>query len=531
MSSSDLLWDVDVNAVHQDIAHHQQAIASLDSEIEGLMRTIRQLQYKKQVHADHIKYCNGLISLAKRLPPEILAAIFEECVRDGWTKTPLVVSHVCSSWRKAAETPAVWAHVVINMDAPNTLQRTRLWLDRSKEAPLTVDITINEDTSHLEETMKLLSAHIHRWASLTVKAEVVARVNQMLRVCTGSALNLRFVDISVKYALIAADGFGLEEADYELVALREFSERVNANDCKTLRIQHSAIPSPNVLPPSIRNLHLQLEATTTNVAEQTLTKLAGVLQGLPDLQSLCVEVKEYDADQFFRSDNPDDQQTVELACLESLILTGSNNLVRILPHIHTPNLIHLGLRSSLDKYEPEMGSWITTFLAQSCPPLTRLEIHDLALQSQDYHIIIRALPALEDLRLHDSDILDVTINELATQNICPGLKYLDLRWCGRLTGRALVEFVRSRVPAAVSIGSMSSSAIAEVTLINCADVKEDDIIALAGLTICRLVHLGSRDFCNEEGCCDNDRYRRRLKQRGTLTSLIGNAHSKTRLIL
>ncbi|KAF8974216.1 hypothetical protein BDZ97DRAFT_1911423 [Flammula alnicola] len=115
--SSSMLWDIDVDVVHQAISQHQDAIVSLDTEIEGFMRTIRQLQYQKQKHLAEIRQCKGMITLAKRLPPEILASIFEECVHDGWTRTPLIVSHVCSSWRMAATIPTVWSHVYVNLDA------------------------------------------------------------------------------------------------------------------------------------------------------------------------------------------------------------------------------------------------------------------------------------------------------------------------------------------------------------------------------------------------------------------------------
>lgn len=90
----------DLEYIHTEIHSHESAISMIDQEIDELMRTVRQLQFKKWEHTEGIRRCKGLITLARRLPYEILANIFELCVRDGFTRTPLVVSHVCSRWRK-----------------------------------------------------------------------------------------------------------------------------------------------------------------------------------------------------------------------------------------------------------------------------------------------------------------------------------------------------------------------------------------------------------------------------------------------
>ncbi|KAF8974214.1 hypothetical protein BDZ97DRAFT_1772425, partial [Flammula alnicola] len=37
----------------------------------------------------------------------------------------------------------------------------------------------------------------------------------------------------------------------------------------------------------------------------------------------------------------------------------------------------------------------------------------------------------------------------------------------------------------------------EITLINCSFVKEEDIMDLAQMTVCRLIHGGQDDFCSK----------------------------------
>lgn len=116
----------------------------------------------------YIRRYKGIITLAIHLPPEILASTFEECIKDGWTRTHLTVSHVCSSWRRAASLPPVWSHVYVNLDARYPYQRSRLWLNKSQGALLTIDIEIGNDTTHLPKTVNLLVKEMKRWKALSL---------------------------------------------------------------------------------------------------------------------------------------------------------------------------------------------------------------------------------------------------------------------------------------------------------------------------------------------------------------------------
>ncbi len=70
------------------ITLHESVIRRVDEEIDDLMKEVRRLQFKKYQVLEKIKECKGRLTLARRLPPEILATIFELCARDGWTRTP-----------------------------------------------------------------------------------------------------------------------------------------------------------------------------------------------------------------------------------------------------------------------------------------------------------------------------------------------------------------------------------------------------------------------------------------------------------
>ncbi|KAF8913813.1 hypothetical protein CPB84DRAFT_1669208 [Gymnopilus junonius] len=517
--------DIDVSAVYDTILEHEEAIIALDDEIEVLMSTIRKIQHQKQQRLLEIRKCKGRITLARRLPSELLASIFEECVLDGWTRTPLVVSHVCRTWRKAALTPSVWSHIYVNLNARDPLQRTALWLQRSQNTLLTIDLEVGVDLSHLNNVTKMLLKEVQRWKVLNVTSTLLEPVNQILQACNEPSPQLRAMDISIDQEFILANN--VDDDRHELVGLR--ASFADAPRFRSLHISRNVLPGRHILPSSIVDLFLRLPCQHTSTS-QSLSAIIRLLEELPQLKSFSMEVPNGHYQRFQL--DVEHGQLADLPSLESLTLMGANNIFGFLPHIRVPSLSYLFLRSSLEYIQAEeIALWLVRFLKESSPSLKVLEFRDLALDQHVYGRLFPLLPLLEELHLHDSDILDTDLEGLrGPQGFCPLLKQLDLRWCGRLSGRALVAFVRSRLPADIDSAVLPtvSKSIEEITLINCSFVKEEDIIDLADMTVCRLIHRGQEDFCRAFGCCDNERYRRRLKQRGTFHPSM--QHTRFRVI-
>jgi len=469
--------EVDVAAIHRTISHHEQAIMTLDGEINAMMKTVRQMEYNKLQHRAEIRRCKSIITLAVRLPPEILASIFEECIKDGWTRTPLTVSHVCSSWRRATSIPSVWSHVYINLDARNPYQRSRLWLDKSQHAPLTIDIEIGNDTTPLPMTMNLLSKEIQRWKVLSLKSVHSEPANQFLQFCGRAAPQLQAVYLHVQ-----------EPLDIDPSHLISLSDSfVNASRFRTLHIERRLLPQPGFIPASISVLSLRLLSLVT----RSFASVLRLLDSLPLLSSFSLEVPFGQQQSFAMDANPG--QTISLGQLESVTLMGSNTIFGILSHLKLPGLTHLYLRSSLEyTLAEEAGDWIDVFLERSSPPLSLLEIRDLSIDSACFGRYFQLLPSLQELRLHDIDINDAVLGLLnAPYGLCPHLTRLDFRWCGRMSGRVLVALVQSRM------NYPTTKSIEVITVINCSFVKEKDIIDLGEMTLCRLILREQDDYCSE----------------------------------
>jgi hypothetical protein len=77
------------------------------------------------------------------LPSEILVMIFEEHAKLEW-RAPAIDGQVCRLWRQIVlNTPRAWAYLEISHAKPPSISSLRLWLDRSRTAPLHIRVDRN----------------------------------------------------------------------------------------------------------------------------------------------------------------------------------------------------------------------------------------------------------------------------------------------------------------------------------------------------------------------------------------------------
>ncbi|KAF8631522.1 hypothetical protein AX15_002282 [Amanita polypyramis BW_CC] len=193
--------------VEDIVARHEKDIARINAEIERFQCCVRQLHFQKLQHEELVRRCKGMTTVARRLPPEVLAFIFEMCVNDGWTLTPLLASHLCSEWRKAASSPHVWSHVYVNCDATrDPYSKTKLWLDKAQDSFLRVTVEARTDGTHLSRVMTLLTARSYQWRSLSITCSSHLHLMQLLSSCKRPSPSLWSIHISVEHGLDALDG-------------------------------------------------------------------------------------------------------------------------------------------------------------------------------------------------------------------------------------------------------------------------------------------------------------------------------------
>ena len=489
--------EVDIEAIHIQIRTHESAIAIIDDEICGLMQTVRQLQFKKLKHVEGIRHCKGLITLARRLPIEILANIFEMCIRDGYTRTPLVASHVCAQWRKAASFPSVWSHIYVDFDDHDPFNRTRFWLARAGDSSLRITLEIRQDPTRLLDVINILLEKRNRWGILTINSALLANVNRTLMACTGVFPQLRTLHVSIPQELHESDE---NDMDMELVGLRTALR--DAPKLSTVHLVRNVLPAPSVLPSSITNLSLVL----LSYRFASIASIESVLLILEDLHHVekfsmvlpAGPIRVFEPIQ-------DTTRLVSLPHLYSITLTGWRDMYNLLLHLVTPCLKFLHLRSPDDlgsMPDERTGQCLLFFLVRASPPLEELELRDADIPASYLIQCFSCLSQLKTLRLHESEISDDVLYQLYGQNgLCPLLSVLDFRWCGYFTGRTLVGLVRSRLHhPSIGISKTGTNvlpdAITKVTVIYCSFVQTQDIADLASLTLCQ-VAVDLTDYCRE----------------------------------
>lgn len=555
----------DVLAANTEIRRHEGAISSIHCRIASLLTEVAQLKVEEADHQAAIRTCKGVTTLARLIPDELLAQIFQHCVADGWTRAPVVVSAVCSAWRRAARAPRVWSHVYVNCSAPDAHARTRYWLGMARAAPLDVTlVSVWNPTWQLEELIDLLVQHAPRWRALTIDSTSLYQVNVLLaRISLARARTHALREVTIQTEVHFDET--VDDGVTEVVGLADAFTLTTAPALTSLRYVANVAPRTPIFPAHLQ--HLTLVANESPTARPlSADDLLTVLAGVPQLRSLSLSMPLHYEHPYVLL--PDATRAVVLPLLTTLTMYGPTDLNEFIFHLRAPQVKYLHLRSLDDMgYRQQLvAPSLLWFLERSSPaslaaelqsaseptsdatlppptntgvaddavPIKLLELHDIDMSPEAFVGIFRALPFLRELRLHESSISDGVLRALhGPRGLCPRLAHVDFRWCGHLSGRALVALVRSRLPdwgraeadggddSARAVGGHSGEGVEvlnpgvaglsgapgyepretavpfqEVAVINCCFVEEHDVLDLARLTTCRVVlREDSDDYC------------------------------------
>lgn len=427
----------------------------------------------------------------------------------------IFTSQVCSAWRKATSSPRVWSYLYVNCDDGNVVTRTRFWLSKSLHAPLRITIRATAIHRTFQQAMQALSAHSRQWREIQISSPRYKVANAIMKHAYAPAPQLVRVDLEVD------DPSAPTEIEADDLLLEPFKSAPNLQDfaftCPTMQ-------PPLSFPAQIVNLRLALEPNEEAAGIFSVPYIQVLLRSLPQLKTFSLSIT---AASFAGIQVPADNTLLALE-LESFTLETTSGGWILFNYLELPRLRKLHLiclpENALGYPDSIAGTLLRRFLAASTPPLEVLELYDIDISDADFSACFDALPTLRDLRLHSSDISDSVLARLHGGVWCPDLARLDLRWCGTLTGRTLVELVASRA------GQDGCAAIEEITVIHCAFVGEDDVLALARLTTCRVVHRDGEHLGGHRNCCDNVRYRQRLRLRH-LKEFMAHHGTPLRLVL
>ena len=493
----------DVTELQELINANESSLVSLNEEIEACSRQLSALRAKSHAHIFTIRKCKAAMALARLLPPELLAKIFEHACEMGWTRASIAVSHVCSTWRAAAHShPNVWSRVTINLGIRDPVGWTKHWLSMARQASLHVTLFYTVPTTTLGQVMALLLERSEQWVSLTLELHL-ADTRQVLAACTTRFTRLRSIRITL---MVLDEDIEMGEDAIGFTNVLQYTPSL-----ASVSVVGNVLPRD--LPPHLTSLCIEYnDPVGTNVG--TPHSVIEALRNLPHLEALTLRLGV--------TTTPPDILDIELPKLRTLthedLGTGE---FPILSYLVASSLTRLHACIQPDPEVYDSPTHLIPFLGRS-PNLEILEVDGVDIWPAQWLSTLPLLPKLRSLYLHDSDIDDKVIERMfGRSGMCPDLQRIDLRWCQHVKGITLVRLVESRV-------KDGGCKIEEVAAINCSLVRKQDAIQLASLTTFRIVTNHWDDHCREiafifsvydqtdqlfageRRCCDNKQYRQRL---------------------
>ncbi|KAF9259194.1 hypothetical protein L218DRAFT_875381, partial [Marasmius fiardii PR-910] len=110
----------DRQLISQSLIDAESELKERKLELSRLKVSIMTVESRLTAVESEVEGYRSLLSPVQRMPPEILAEIFEHCCHDIdilgklQAPTPVVISLVCGRWRDLAfSTPSLWASIRI----------------------------------------------------------------------------------------------------------------------------------------------------------------------------------------------------------------------------------------------------------------------------------------------------------------------------------------------------------------------------------------------------------------------------------
>ncbi|KAL1739085.1 hypothetical protein HDZ31DRAFT_49964 [Schizophyllum fasciatum] len=324
---------LDRSEIQENISHHEGIIQDLDIEIAALLKDVRELQLRKLTHHQAVSKYLGLITLARKLPHELLALIFELCVQDGYTRAPLYVSHVCSEWREAAKAPTLWRYIYVSANEHDPYARTLFWLSRAREVPLRITVDAGLDVARVMSSLDILLDRAPQWETFAISSVTVPLGNRILELCSRPPAfpRLRNVSLSVEQETTFIDPVGVGADDFYPLQ----TSFKAAPQFDTLHITRPFLPEPGVLPSHISKLSLSLSSQPTII--YSLLALTEALAEVTKLQELSLSLTA-GAEHTFITRSDDHPRLVELPELQTLTLLGTESMFNLLEYLRAPML-------------------------------------------------------------------------------------------------------------------------------------------------------------------------------------------------
>ncbi|EUC63401.1 prohibitin [Rhizoctonia solani AG-3 Rhs1AP] len=438
--------------VESSVSLELEETPSLRQTLDSLDQRLCELLEERKLVQTRLAHAASKSSPISRIPPEIIARIFE-CGVNAGRRSVLgsgthglfmgAVRRVSKLWREIAEsTPSLWSSIIIDMH--NCLESTELRLQRSRCALLDIQVVFTDRvnsttsvTSTLMNAFDLLHPHMQRWRSLRIRVPGAAHARAVLRLCSGSAPRLKEFSLHVGTPKVTRNirelPWMLEDTN-SLTTLSLSSVDFGWNNAalyfRNLSSIHLSDYWASSAPSSLQLLCL-IDVCSANLMDLTLRNMSDCDS---DEEQILLEELHYVP-----------QIILPRLKRATFYFSGCSRLSALLSRIVLPSLEYLEISYLDDASVP-----IEMLCEQKDGnlPLKNLVINSSLIMEEQLVQLLQKVPGLTSLELVDcEDVSPFLLNELSNAQawLCPNLQLLSIDGCTSVDSQAVRILVSSRL--------------------------------------------------------------------------------------
>ncbi|GJJ15551.1 hypothetical protein Clacol_009829 [Clathrus columnatus] len=487
----------------------------LRAQLDRIESTLSTLLDQRLLLTARLSEAVALTSPIRLLSSELLSAIFIAAIlpssssSSSSTDPPALLSTlmlVCKQWRDVCLcTPELWSRIFISPNEPDSLERARRRVIRSKVVPLDIVLDFSPRSSFgaqasqisyaskqhlqshfpqsqpvtpdylLKSALVLLRPTIQRWRTFTLLVPYRPQATAALQMCTSPAPLLEKLSIQVTNPMLHASSvdWGAGASTKGLIPFRGITPRLQSCSITSfwcerqapsdeLRPLATASSSPQLLSPPQIWTRMVFPGVNPSLRKLSLvgfwndfapdsTEMIQLLRQCPLLEELHIRnMSDIDGngnDADFESPN-NGSLSISMRYLRTLTFyySGVTRTCALLQHIHLPSLTYLEL-SFLDNITSCLK-----YLKDQAPPLQSLRIEASLFNELKLMRLLRQIPTIINLEL--VDVEDVSAHLLKGMSspvqlnewILPSLSTLNLEGCTSVEWDDLKNLVESRLP-------------------------------------------------------------------------------------
>ncbi|KAJ7602852.1 hypothetical protein DFH06DRAFT_354257 [Mycena polygramma] len=437
--------DSDFLTVQSVLFETDARLVSVDDEIARMSQQLEKLKQKRSSLSTYRAQNGSILSLLRRMPPEILGEIFMRTLPSPRRRkkiqiadSPWVLTHVCQDWKKIAlSIHSLWSSVIVSY-LPETgagtysLAMVETQIARAQNAKLKINFYgnghVSGNSQEQIEMFKTLARHATRWGELN--AQLTPALLPLVVDLGGNLPSLRKLWISWSGHTLHMPPQYLEP----------FKELPSLRDIGVLSYSR-AFP-----------FHFPAQHLTRYALEAPWETHRRILRLAKNLVEACIT-------NFEQALIPDVGEMVELAHLRRLYVDDVGKFgilsflrVPVLEEFATGTKIAIGNEDEGTHILPHLDAFLTR-----CSSIRSLRLDP----SADNNVIIDILhrfPSIVELAISlenrrekgDTLVADLTVSDAAMpMTVAPQLRSLSLGWEAgfNIDYTALLEMVKSRMRA------------------------------------------------------------------------------------